>query len=279
MGLEKFIYTRVERAVIVAAFSGSVLACGGTTTTEAEPPVVEDEVFAAQSVSLAAASAVALFEPFVAGDENVMSQLANVQGMSPELGVILLAISDSTGPCASFSWSSEDLLSEVEFQECDFEQPGLVVNGRMVLRLKLEPPGFDLELDGIRVDDVALDGNLTLTPTGDGSALSGDVSFERNGQIVDIGLNELVVSLFEGGASIRGGVRLSSPAFSGRSSTSGLVLASGECTPRGGSIELGLEDREPVSLTYLFTTPADGRVDLLAGGRVFQAQPLLEPCN
>jgi hypothetical protein len=181
--------------------------------------------------------------------------------------------------CYGIHWNG--LSATISYMACTLG-PGLSLNGQVIVGLTTNPKGVEIEFDNLTLGAVALDGTVSAvsstSPAGAGATIDGKLTYQGSGGVETLALDRVDVRFSAGQATLNGNGTVTTASESAAVTATQLVQKVGDCIASSGTIAF----EQPTGLatvTFLTTTPSDGKVSVQVGSAPPALITVRTPCS
>jgi hypothetical protein len=183
--------------------------------------------------------------------------------------------------CATYSWSG--LTATVTLTGCTLEANGMPVSGSVTLGVTTRPTVFTVTFTGLTVGTSTFDGHVSLTINGTDTAaapptLDVDLTYTSGGTSTHLTATGLSVTTTSTSVAITGTASVTSGSTTTSLTAAALTWQTGQCLPSSGTLMVSGSSVPPATLTFLSTTPTDGKVTVQIPPFPVTTQRLFPPC-
>jgi hypothetical protein len=184
--------------------------------------------------------------------------------------------------CAKYSWSK--LTAMVTLTGCTLEATGMPVSGTVSLGVTTRPTVLTVTFTGLSVGTSTFGGNVALTMNGTSSksappTLDVDVTYTAGGKSQQLTATGLTVTTTSTSVAISGDATVTSGGSTLSVAVTDLTWPTGECLPTSGSLKVSGGGAPTATLTFLSTTPMDGKVTVQVPPLPATTETLFTPCS
>jgi hypothetical protein len=183
--------------------------------------------------------------------------------------------------CAKYSWSK--LTATVTLTGCTLEENGMPVSGTVSLGVATRPTVFTVTFTGLSVGTSTFGGEVALTMNGTSAkpappTLDVDVTYTSGGKSEQLSATGLTVATTSTSVAISGAATVTSGGSTVSVAATDLPWQTGECLPTSGTLKVS-GGAPTATLTFLSTTPMDGKVTVQVPPLPATTEALFTPCS
>jgi len=173
--------------------------------------------------------------------------------------------------CAMFNWNG--LSVTITLNGCTLEQTGQTISGTVTLAVMLNPTQLAMTLANLTIGGQTYTGQVTLSVGGADLAPTFTIGVDlASGTSHFTGTLTIAMGAF----TVSGSGMVALGTTTTAVTISGVTFTQGKCLPSAGTVTLA--GPPMVTITFLATTPTDGKVQVQVGGAPSSTQMLFTPC-
>jgi len=274
----------VKLVALIAALAGCSSTGGATADAGGEAGLSPSAVQTVDDLTLGLAVATALSAPLAPDGALVQTDPPGTSDATTQ-GHAAHGFSGSSvvtpQSCAKYSWSK--LTATVTLTGCTLEANGMPVSGTVSLGVTARPTAFTVTFTGLTVGTSTFGGHVAITISGTKAmpsppTLDVDVTYASGGKSEQLTATGLTVTTTATSIAISGDAKLTSGGTSTSLTATGLTWQTGQCLPSSGTVKMSGSTVPTSTITFLATTPMDGKVTVQIPPLPATTQKLFTPC-